>query len=542
MSIQRVILGVSTATLVTGGVALPGLLATASAAEQRVTGHVVRGGDYYNMHDFRVPGAGTYTAVLTWGDPRVNLNLFVKNPAGRRVGEVLTKTGTVERYTFTAGAASTWKVSVKAVTGGAAYTLRLVTGDGSAPAEPPVEPVDPPVEPTDPPVEPTDPPVEPTDPPVEPPVDVPVPVGGPFLKTAAFENENGSHKPSLAQAVADAKRFNFISAQPSTYTGLVPAMKAANPNLKVLSYMNAMFAQESQGSMYPESWYLRDAAGNKVRSKGWGNYLMNGREPGWIASRIAACRDLLARGYDGCMLDMVGSAPVSKGYLSTGVAINPATRAPFTVREYLAMTSSVETAVQNAVAPAWVVGNGLGSGTRYFDATGPSSLLLAGNAGNVAEAWLRTAHTGISEYRSETQWKQSVDMLVDAGNRGKFATVMVKIWVGASEEQKNAYHRYTLASFLLGTNGNSYYATSFEEGGLHQTAPQRYYDLSIGTPTGAYYKVGGGYVRDFTAGKVVVNPTRETVTVDLGGSFVDTHGAARTTLTLKPNSAEILKR
>jgi surface-anchored protein len=43
-----------------------------------------------------------------------------------------------------------------------------VTGGGSGPTDPPVEPTDPPVDPTDPPAEPTDPPVDPTDPPAQP--------------------------------------------------------------------------------------------------------------------------------------------------------------------------------------------------------------------------------------------------------------------------------------------------------------------------------------------------------------------------------------
>jgi len=47
------------------------------------------------------------------------------------------------------------------------------------------------------------------------------------------------------------------------------------------------------------------------------------------------------------------------------------------------------------------------------------------------------------------------------------------------------------------------------------------------------------YVRDFKNGKVVVNPTGSTNSMNLGGSYVTIGGANKSSITLKANTAEI---
>ena len=48
-------------------------------------------------------------------------------------------------------------------------------------------------------------------------------------------------------------------------------------------------------------------------------------------------------------------------------------------------------------------------------------------------------------------------MMIDVQNKGSRVLSMTKLWTNASETQKNAWHKYALATFLMGSNGNSYF-------------------------------------------------------------------------------------
>lgn len=351
------------------------------------------------------------------------------------------------------------------------------------------------------------------------------------------ENEASTHSPSRAQAVEDAKVFDVITALQKSYRDHVAAMKAANPSLTLLAYMNGTFAQKSQGTAYSEGWYLRDAGGAKVRSNGYGNYLMNPSSPGWIQDRVQTCKNLIKNsGYDGCMLDMLGIAPLWPGY-ATGLPINPATGAVWTKAEWLAATNKLARAVKDAVGPNKVYGNGLGSGQRYFGSG--ARTLMDGIDGGIAEMFVRTATQGVTSYRNEAAWKKDVDMLVDAEARGRRLLAYSKLWVSATTAQRNAWHTYAYASFLLGTNGSSYFAFSGKRG-EDPTLGYPLWDTSIGRPQGSYEKTDGIYWRTFTGGKVLVNPSGETRSIDLGGTYKTPEGSTVTSVRLNPHTAVLL--
>ena len=109
-----------------------------------------------------------------------------------------------------------------------------------------------------------------------------------------------------------------------------------------------------------------------------------------------------------------------------------------------------------AVTPSIIVGNGLATGPEYFSPTAPTSQLFAGLDGGFTEAFLRTPHQRATRYFTPDAWKQSVDMLVDAGARRKPVLALTKVWSSATSAQVANWHRYSLASFLLGSDGTSY--------------------------------------------------------------------------------------
>ena len=368
--------------------------------------------------------------------------------------------------------------------------------------------------------------------------------GLPSGKIQLWSNENSAstHNPTLAEALEDAAAFDLITPLKGTYRKFVPEMKAVNPDLILLSYMNGALAQSSEGDVYPDEWYLKDATGARVVSGSWGNYLMNPASEGWIGNRISTAQEFIAfSGYDGVLMDVMGTAPIDEDY-SSGVPINPATGQAWTKAEWLAATSNVAARVKTAIAPKIVFVNGLGSGPRYFNPAASSSQLLDGIDGGHAEAFLRNAKEPITRYPTAKNWIKEIEMLTDAAARGKTVLTLTKVWAEGTQAEKDAWHRYALASFLLGAGENTYFTFQYARDD-DPTITRPIWSTNVGSPLGTYSELANGaYSRNFANGISLVNPTTATVTVPLGGTYLTLEGALVTTMTLAPNQGDVLIR
>lgn len=328
---------------------------------------------------------------------------------------------------------------------------------------------------------------------------------GPVLTRAtwAVENEAATHTWTEAEALDHARAFDVLTALPDAYRDHVAAMKAANPDLLLLVYLNGTFAFRTLGDTYPDDWYARDANGARIRSRGYGNWLMDPRHPGWVDDRVATCRELLERsGYDGCFIDVLTDAPLDPAYV-TAVPIDARTGKAWTRAGWLDATASIAAAIRDGVDPAPVYGNAVGSGQRYFRQVAPTSRLLDVLDGAIAEGWIRTATQPLDEWRGEPAWRADVDMLVDAAQRGVPVLVIVKTWNGASTTEASHVRDFALASFLLGTDGSHRFAFSGARGAPPTPVP---WPNDLGAPLGPYEEDGGVYRRTFTGGTVLVNP------------------------------------
>lgn len=324
---------------------------------------------------------------------------------------------------------------------------------------------------------------------------------------------NGTPVPP-AQAMQDAANFNFLTAHAIAYAGEVPAMKQVNPNLKVFAYMNATFAQTYQGTTFPSQDYSLDAGGHKITNIKSGNFLMDPSQPDWIQSRIKECEANVAQsGYDGCFLDLLGAAPLGPTFV-TGVPINKATSQPWTPNQWLGATANLAAKVRAAVHattvyghPILVFGNGLSNGQQFYSSTAPSKQLVASLDGCIAEAWLRQQAAPASWHPTTSQWKQNIQMIIDVEAAGDPLLVITKLWSTATQAAGDAWRQYALATYLLGTQGQSAFFFSYSYQ-VSRTTALPWYTAAIGTPTAAYafapaYTV---YERPFTTGLVVVNP------------------------------------
>lgn len=375
-------------------------------------------------------------------------------------------------------------------------------------------------------------------------------VGGTFLKRWAATNGGGdaAQVVSQAQAVADAQTLDLIVARKGTFTPYLGAMRAANPTLKLLVYLNGAYAQSNQGptsGAYPASWYARDINRQPVTSKAEGNWLMDVSNTSWVQDRINTCTSYLAQsGYDGCYVDMLGNASVSAGYVSSP-PVNPATNAVWTIPDWMQATASLGAAVKQGNASHMVVGNGLQNGRQYFTSSqGPTSVLLNGLDGGNAQGWIRGASDSITAFESTANWKQDLNMLTDAASKKKSVMAMTKVWgVTATQDQIDAVHRFALASFLMGTDGSQYF--DFDANATDgAVVPDHPYDhVNVGTPLGSYNTQNGAFVRYFTNGVAVVNASKtSSVTVSLGGTYTNLESQAMSKVTLLPDTGDVFSR
>jgi hypothetical protein len=294
----------------------------------------------------------------------------------------------------------------------------------------------------------------------------------------------------------------------------------------------------------PSSWYAHNRSGYRIKSRDFGTYLMNPKSTGWQATVVSLCKSRqTASHYQGCFLDSMGPTGVNLDSV-TSMPINPSTKAVYTRKQWLDATEAVAQKVESAVAPRPILANGLVDGPGYFSSDGPTERLLDGCTGGMSEAFMRPATAKATSYKNETSWQQDVDSLVDAANRsqGSIVLAVTKVWSGATTAQIAAWHKYALASFLLGYKPGHAYFTFRSDHGL--TTPSPWWDVNLGTPSGAYFRSSNGlYVRIFGRGEVIVNPTTSSHSIPLSGRFVDLTGITRTTgISLAPHTGTVLTK
>lgn len=341
-------------------------------------------------------------------------------------------------------------------------------------------------------------------------------------------------KPTETQAVAFAKNYNIIAEHGGVLTPFLAAMKAVNPSLKVIAYINGAFDQSKAGNQYASSWYAIGTSHQRVQSQKFGNWLML-PTPQWAATVGQLCKTAIASSkYDGCFLDTLGIAPLSPGYV-TSPPVNPATHAVFTKQTWIADQSNTITATKSANPGKLIMANGLHDGT-YFQYTQP---LLTADGTAMAETWLRVSTQPENNFPSLNVWKEDISMLVTAGSKGEAIGVVTKLWTNATTAQVTQWHIFTIASFLMGTNGQSMYCFTTTQTVAGMTLDLPLDHTLIGMPTGAMTSKNGAFERKFTNGIAAVNPGTKSVTISLGGSYINLEGHTVSSETLPAHSGDV---
>jgi hypothetical protein len=354
-----------------------------------------------------------------------------------------------------------------------------------------------------------------------------------------------------AQANQQAAAFNLISAAPYAYDGFVAGMKQTNPALQIYGYQDLGVTPLSG---LAETCYLHSAlpgtSANRVKIKNL-YYATDPASGCWISNQQAQAYAIIDASDNGRKDRSVGVAgPTYDGIFADNTGwpiltsanaqpLDPRTGQPYAPQTYENDILALADAISQSIGKP-VVGNSLWAGAQYFST--PSTSQAFGHMTTaMAEGFMRWSTTPLTTFRNVAAWKQDVDMLADAGSKGKRVITLVQVagTMNATQAQLDQWHKYSLASFLLGTNGKSYY--QFRITGTVPMTPSPWDSAPVGSPTGAYFKnASGAYERDFSSGKALVNPTTATVTVPLGGTYYTLNRQQVTSVTLAPNTGEVV--
>ncbi len=313
----------------------------------------------------------------------------------------------------------------------------------------------------------------------------------------------------------------------------IRAMKAQNPNLKVLLYYLSYAAWNWQLD-WPfikqhEDWFVHDTRGRRVTAAvygpdGW--YLMDIGNPEWrsyTAQKIVGIVN--SYGFDGLLDDALLPSlrydwPGWSGPLPQAVMDNWYANVLVLLREIKQALGSKLYITNSTIA---IIPASEPDDTGYLDYID----------GTWSEGFAHYAWSAANDVPTEAEWNAIMRKYQRNLDRGKIAYVMGGTRSGPTEATQR-WQIFTFASYLLKADGVlAYYGWNYRG-----YFPEM--DTDIGMPIANASYSNGVYQRDFTRGKVLVNPSDNPRTVDLRGLFRTLDGTTVTQLTLQPWTATIL--
>jgi hypothetical protein len=242
-------------------------------------------------------------------------------------------------------------------------------------------------------------------------------------------------------------------------------------------------------------WFLYDTNGNKIISDGY--YMMDPGNQGWrdfFLSRVKPTQETL--GWDGIFLDNVEASfgkreqqgQIPKKYTETTYTNAIKDFLSFLYNSYFKTTGrpmhgNIITVKDPAV---WF------SYLTYMD-------------GAMQESFAVDWSTG---YRSLTEWEEHLSRAEQTQSSGKRVLLIAQ-----GPETDGARQNFSYGSYLLVANGKA--AFRYTDGDYYREYwLYSNYDIDLGTPLGPRYEQNGIWYRDFTQGKVTVDPNAHTAIID----------------------------
>ena len=347
---------------------------------------------------------------------------------------------------------------------------------------------------------------------------------------------------------------------------MVPQIHSLNPNVLCLLYRNVRtvwgpgsyeYVASEYNTFVNNGWILKDSSGNFVVSEEFTGFAIDIGNLGyqsWLANWVSYY--ISSYGANGVYFDWLFTDTIIF-HGASATSINPRTGKAWTNAEVETAIINLVDTVKNNIGLKLVVGNSAYDSYAFYNPERRQGILnLMANSkidGVHSEAWLSAWSQ--SNWYSETEWLNAVNMAVEINNN--FLSKGNKIFVTTSENAglwippgqvvlpagvtDRQYYLYVYASMLLAAS----YSGNYMNLGYYtpQDYPQSLFAIDIGSPTGVYRMISGTYVyeRDFSNGKVYVNPTSNSYQVVFSGSYLDSNGnSVSSPLTIQPHTGVIL--
>ena len=349
--------------------------------------------------------------------------------------------------------------------------------------------------------------------------------------------------------LGDTSRDKYVILQDAMY-GKVAAIKAANPNTKVLVYKNVAGtntacqydSHRSSGVSYcyakanhPE-WFIKDNTGNPFAFCDFSYlYWMDINNPAyqqqWLSDVTSNAK---ADGFDGVFMDDTNTHP---GHCKDNGGLTTGTPSYTDVAYGNAMNSFIA-----AVGPGLKVNGLLAVPNIAADPWNSSqesiALSMVPNISVFFREFFMHWGTNLTTRFQDNAW---LDVMKQMEAVSATSDYYANTYSNGSTPNVTDMV-YGRASFLLAWNGSSNSAFMYHTD-CQCDSFNSAWARDIGTPLAPRYQVGTAWRRDFSAGTAVVNPSSTvSATVSLGGTFINESGAQVTSITLAPGTAEILSR
>lgn len=334
-----------------------------------------------------------------------------------------------------------------------------------------------------------------------------------FLK---FVNAWGLRSPVPQEIVEHMAKFDLIATD-FNIEEYAQQIKQLNPQAVILGYKDVMMMNLEMEDWdivdQHENWFVHDIHGNRLLNKYWDCYCMDVGNQEWRQHYVDYIKqkfDLYA--FDGVFADDVWSELWKDDW----------TVPPEDVPDYADWHQQMIDFI------------------LYARSQVPAKIFISNtpNNGDYADVSDGKVWEGLGQY--DMQWTlEDIDALTRISVEDKYCLA----WSKNFQKDTLTTMQYGLGCHLLGVNGSKAY---FGWNNIWSESKGHYPEFDdiklLSNPTNKYYSYQSVYARDFENGKVLVNPSSNTYTVDLQGTYITLNGETITEITMMNHSGAILKK
>jgi hypothetical protein len=340
-----------------------------------------------------------------------------------------------------------------------------------------------------------------------------------------------------------ASNYNFLITNFPDMGANPSLVKTYNPNVLIIGYKDLVFTKTEYRDWSTvnahEDWFIHDNAGNRIKSTVFTTaYLMDTSSAGWRQYWSTYVNNQLASypAFNGVMADDTWT---QLSYVSNWGELKDASTGA-------TLTSS--NIPSNALSNWNINVQGM---LQYVKANLPYGKIIIPNTdeasfgsysylsvadGAMMEGYMHASFEGVNShtYVSSGLFANSLAYLQYGASIGKIMLTEA----GCTTNDDNTV-QFSYAGFLLGSGATAYWG--WNTGTAYVSVSyQPLMSTNIGSPASAYYQSQNVYMRDFTNGKVLSNPTPYSYSVYVGNGYTYLNGGSVSTLTLNAYSAAIL--